>query len=151
MLHINVASLRFGDGKTEATLPDVSLYIATDTISLRDLIARSVEQQINTLIDEQQKTASQAQIMLQQQYIDNDTLAEQVKYGKVAMPGNRELESILHEINVAKEIERATHAFKAGQYKIYANGRECVDLNESIPLNEDMKINFVRLMPLVGG
>ena len=151
MLHINVASLRFGDGLAEPSLPDISLYITTDAISLRDLIARSVEEQIAKLLDEHQKTASQTLALLERQYFDNDELAKQATSGKIAMPSNRVADAANGKIETAREIKRATQAFQAGKYKIFVNGREYVELDETISLTEGMKINFIRLMPLVGG
>jgi len=59
MLHINVANVIFGDQARLDSLTEVNFSVPVDSISIRDLIARTVELQIAELLDSRAKSCAQ--------------------------------------------------------------------------------------------
>lgn len=55
------------------------------------------------------------------------------------------------KIDPEQEIQRACEAFMERRYFIYIDGTRRGDLEEIITLTPETKIQFVRIMPLVGG
>ncbi len=51
----------------------------------------------------------------------------------------------------AREIARALDAFGRGRYFVVVDGSRRTDLDEVITLTAETKIQFVRVLPLVGG
>ena len=149
MLHINVANVIFGGRNQLDCLPEIEFSLPVDSISIRDLIARTVELQIAELLDKQAQSNAQAKAMLERQYIDDETMAEQARSGKIALAKAKL--SAEQSIDVEHEIKRATKAFTAGRYKIFINGRDFTELDDCISYSEAVNVKFMRIMPLVGG
>lgn len=55
------------------------------------------------------------------------------------------------EIDPERETEKALEAFRKQRYFVFVDGSRRDDLDEMIPLTAETKIQFVRVMPLVGG
>lgn len=54
-------------------------------------------------------------------------------------------------VSVEREIERALEAFAERRYFVMIDGRRLSDLEEMVTLTPETKIQFVRILPLVGG
>jgi hypothetical protein len=52
---------------------------------------------------------------------------------------------------VDTEIERAQRAFAARDYMIVINNRRVFDVNEVLKLQADTQVEFIKILPLVGG
>jgi len=49
------------------------------------------------------------------------------------------------------QVERACSSFQRNGFLLIVNGRQAIDLDERIDLREDSEVQFVKLVPLVGG
>ncbi|WP_020393716.1 hypothetical protein [Thiolinea disciformis] len=50
-----------------------------------------------------------------------------------------------------EEIHRAQQAFQENHYFIIADGRQLTTLDETITLRANSEVQFIRLLPLIGG
>ena len=78
--------------------------------------------------------------------LDKDNIEELAEIGKIAF-------GISYGEKVPKEqeaIDTALTAFGDGLYRIFLNGEELSDLQQSIVLNEDTELTFIRLTMLAG-
>ncbi len=149
MLHINVANVIFGSRDRLDCLPEIEFSLPVDSISMRDLIARTVELQIAELLDKRAQSNAQAQALLDKQFIGEDAIAEQAKAGKIALKKAKLTPD--QPIDIEREIGRAIDAFTAKRYKIFIDGRDCTELDECVSFKETVNVKFMRIMPLVGG
>jgi len=146
MLTVSVATLVFGSGKTERPLPKVHLSLVSQRLSGRDIIANAVREQMKVLLDVHRNDFAHIQKQLNQQYLDQVEIKRQAQEGKIALGKEN-----IKEPDLDKEIERALRAFKNRTYKMFVDGLEVIDPDEICTLTEGTKINFIRLIPLVGG
>ncbi len=72
-------------------------------------------------------------------------LAAQALAGKIAMPVPAQ------PVDVDKEIRRAIVAFTKQRFRIFVNGRQMTELDQTLPSNAPAKMKFMRIMPLAGG
>lgn len=149
MLHINVANVIFGDRDRLDYLPDIDFSLPVDEISIRDLIARTVELQITELLDSRVHSNAQAQALLDKQFIGEQTVNEQAKNGKIALERAKLTPDT--PINTELEIKRAINAFIAKRFKVFINGRDHTDLDKCVSYREVINVKFMRIMPLIGG
>ncbi len=145
MLHIRVSSLIFGKGNSDF-LPEINLQLLSRKVAVRELIAQTVEKQLNALQD---KSLSLEEInrKMNAQYLEDRDIEQQQCSGKIALarPEDSQMPALEREIN------KALQAFKNRRFKIFIDGDEVLDINEICTLKEDSNIKFVRLIPLVGG
>lgn len=145
MLHIRVSSLIFGKGERDF-LPEINLQLLRREVSVKDLIAQTVEKQLNAL---QENSLSPEEISkkMNAQYLETQDIEQQQLSGKIALsrPDERKMPSL------EREIDKALVAFQNRRFKIFIDGDEVLDINETCILKEDGNIKFVRLIPLVGG
>jgi hypothetical protein len=57
----------------------------------------------------------------------------------------------LRELDASEEVDRAFHAFEAKGFAVFVNGRQVETLDEEIDLEAAKAVEFVRLLPLMGG
>jgi len=55
------------------------------------------------------------------------------------------------ELDPEREVERALHAFEANSFMVFVNGRQIDLLEEEIDFSAAPQLEFVKLVPLVGG
>lgn len=149
MLQFNVVTSVSATADSTDTLPDIQFWVPQDTISLRDLIARTVEQQIADLLDNHDRSVRDSQRLLDRHYLDEHEVREQAETGKIALTKPTPNERL--SINTAEEIKRAQRGFVQQRYMIFINGRQLLDLDEFISYPEAINVKFIRLMPLAGG
>jgi len=148
-VEVNVVSRVFGNDDISNELPKISFKNFTDTISIRDLIARSVELQIDILIDQHERSKTEIQALLDKQFLEDKDIQEQANSGKIAL--ERPKLPTEQAIDVSVEIDRAIQSFVLGRFKIFANGTEHTDLEQEIYLGNVIEVKLIRIMPLVGG
>ena len=78
--------------------------------------------------------------------LDKDTIEEFAGIGKIAF-GISYGEKVPHE---QEAVDTAITAFQDGLYRIFLDGEELSDLQQSIVLNEDTELTFIRLIMLAG-
>ena len=112
----------------------------SETLTLQDFLTRIVLHELEAfkLRQESRKLA---------RALSREEIAEGAARGKVDM-GGRDLQQ---EVNPAKAVENALLAFKDGFYFVFVDEIQIETLSDSITLNPESQILFLRLVPLVGG
>jgi hypothetical protein len=57
----------------------------------------------------------------------------------------------LRELDPQREVDRAMRAFETNGFLVFANGRQIASLDEQIDFATARELEFVKLVPLVGG
>lgn len=57
----------------------------------------------------------------------------------------------LRELDPAREVDRAFHAFETNGFLVFANGRQINSLDEHIDFAVAPELEFIKLVPLIGG
>jgi hypothetical protein len=57
----------------------------------------------------------------------------------------------LRELDAEREYERACSAFTSNGFVVFANGRQVHSLDEELNLEAGGEVEFVKLVPLIGG
>lgn len=110
----------------------LTLKLASEHLTLRDIIARAVEVEL-------QRAEARAEVAL-------DALL-------VALLGDGAAHTVgwspRHDL--AAEIERALEGFRDGSYRVLFDGRPVTNLDEPLSLGLRSRLTFLRVVPLVGG
>jgi len=134
-------------GTTQTPLPPVAFDLLNETLTIRELIAHAVEEQIHELQIQQKLDTQAVQHILNRQYLTNAEIQAQAKHGAVKMPEPMEIRTI----DISRQIRKATEAFEKGVYVIVIDGEQAESLDQMVMLKPTSKITFLRLTPLVGG
>lgn len=134
-------------GTTQTPLPPVAFDLLNETLTIRELIAHAVEEQIHELQIQQKLDTQAVQHILNRQYLTNAEIQAQAKHGAVKMPEPLEVQTI----DISRQIRKATEAFEKGVYVIVIDGEQAEALDQTVMLRPTSKITFLRLTPLVGG
>ena len=133
----------------EDGLDTVLLEIATERITVAELIRRTVEEQISTMLLKQRMEREAVQRALARQYLTPEEIAAQAQQGRVRLPSR--LPSAVREIDPGVEVQRALDAFTRHHFYIFIQDRQVESLEEELSFTEQNSVTFLRLMPLVGG
>lgn len=150
--NVKVSSMMFG--ADESGIEPIHFYSHTETITVEDLIARTVEEQIQALLpdaDASPENLDKAQQALTKQYLSEQDIAAMSKHGSIRIPEDKVEEATTANINLKEEIRYACEAFRQRRFFITVNGVQPEALDDMVTLTENSKVLFVRLMPLVGG
>ncbi len=147
---IEVKSVLVGDGGGGPRLGTVQLRLASERITTRELIARTVETQIREMTDHRRMVAAEARTALDRQYLDRREIEQQASLGRIKMPSQAALKQS-PDIDVSAEVERACRAFERGVFRVLIDGRAAEDLETPLVLRDSARITFLRLIPLAGG
>lgn len=123
-------------GRQQASLPPVELTGLASVLSLRELISGAVIAQLALL----QQHNSESDWLHQQ-------LAQQYRYPVLATNDA----VVTAPLDWQQEAERACMAFQQRRFKVFVDGIEFHDLASSCRLAEHSRVQFVALIPLVGG
>jgi hypothetical protein len=93
-----------------APIEPVFLELVSEFITLRELIRRTVAQQIQELTITQRLDAAATQVALARQYLSEDEVAALAEAGRVKMPTTEE--SQRPRVNVEAEIKKALRALR---------------------------------------
>jgi len=145
MLNVEVSTLVFGTGAGATSLPPVSLRLVSERVSAREIITRTVAEQIQALEELHKEDFASIYAALSQQYLSPDDLTNQAATGKVVL--HREAARPRVEL----EVGRALRSFASKNFKIFLDGRELHKLDDEVTLIDGSSLTFVRLVPLVGG
>jgi len=133
----------------EDGLDSVLLDIATERIIVAELIRRTVEEQISTMLLNKQMEREAVQRALARQYLTQEEIDTQARQGSVRVPSR--LPSAVPEIDPGLEVQRALDAFTRHKFYIFIQDRQVNSLEEELSFTEQNSVTFLRLMPLVGG
>lgn len=138
-------------GRTaDEQLPPVTFEIASGSVTLGELIARAVEEQIRVLLAHHHASTATARRILDRQYLEERDVEACAAAGRVAMPHSREGAG-LEPIDIGREVARALKAFEEGVFHVLVDGRPVSNLDEQIVIGPLTRTVFLRLMPLAGG
>lgn len=147
MFNLAVKSKVIGTRPEVETLPDVFLDILEETLSVGDLIARTVEEQVRDLTLTRRLDAEQARGILDRQYMTDSDVRAQASRGAVKMPVHPDS----RPIDLDEAIRKAKAAFERGIVLIVVDGVQAESIDQMLHLHPTSRANFVRLTPLVGG
>ncbi len=146
---IEVRSRTLGLATPPSPLDCVWLVPPAQKITLAELIAATVAEQVRELLARRRLQAAEAIPILRRQYMTPSEISAQAAQGAVRYPSPRRAQA--PELDPAVEVERAWRAFEAGAYFVYVDGRRVTDLAEEVVCEPGARVTFLRLMPLRGG
>jgi len=147
---VQVESLIFGGPARVTPLKTVTFDLASDTISVRSLIEKTVEQQIQAMLS---KDAGEAELLrhaLNAQYLTHEEIQRQSESGQIRLQPARSPEAP-QSIDPNKEIATAIRGFQQKAFKVVVDGEVMESLDDTLVIGPTTKIIFLRLTPLVGG
>lgn len=147
MFNLAVKSKVIGARPEAEKLPDVFLDILEETLTVGELISRTVEEQIRDLTLTRRLEAEQARGILDRQYMTDADIRAQAARGAVKMPVHPNSQ----QIDVDEAIRKAKAAFERGVVLIVVDGVQAMSLDQVLHLHPTSRANFVRLTPLIGG
>src|SRR3954471_9498799 len=119
---------------TGKTTHSATLEFPTERTTVRELIRSRVYQEVQDYNRRRPETFNG---------LVRPTDAEQTLNGFKVKKGR--------DIDWKKQFEKATEAFERNGFFILVDDRQAETLDEEIELRQGTQVNFVRLMPLVGG
>ncbi|MCO6003941.1 hypothetical protein NE236_03015 [Actinoallomurus purpureus] len=129
-------------GRSGDDLPAVLVQLADDRTTARELIRRTVEEQIREL----RADAARCRRILDRQYLSDGDLRTQAGTGAIQMPPQAPAGP-----DVTAEVARAHRAFARGTFVVFVGGRQVIDLDEEVALRLGEPVVFLRLVALAGG
>ena len=137
VLELEVATRVYGgDNPRETTL----VAFPHPQLPLREVIALKVQAEVER---RQRQRDGQGQVSLSLRYLTDEDLAW-ARGGAIKRPQAR-------PVSAAAEVERALDAFAQRRFFVLVDGTRVSDLEELLSLTPETKLQFVRLLPLVGG
>lgn len=131
-MQLKVETIIFGLPVGQCT-SSVCLTIPTATLTVRELIAHKVRQEVEECLSHQRPRLSG-------EYLKSEELLWGAKPKASIVPGA-----------VAEEITRAQLAFAARAYMIVMDNRRISELDEEITLRPRAQVEFIRILFPVGG
>jgi hypothetical protein len=130
-MQITVTTIIFGLPSGQRLL-QTHVPVPTATLTVRELIARKVQQEVSECV-------AQRRPGLSGEYLSPEVLLRAATLEALA-PGD-----------IDTEIERAQRAFAARDYMIVINNRRVFNVNEVLRFQADTQVEFIKILPLVGG
>lgn len=150
MVSVAVESVIVGTNTSNLpTFNTIELNLISERITVKDLIYRTVKQQIKHYLNIKKEEAQTVQKMFNRQYLSNSEIEKQAKEGTIQIPSDTKQNP--PAININRECQRAVQCFNGNVYKLLIDGETMEELEYEITLTPKSKIVFIRLMPLVGG
>jgi len=137
-------------GNTGGDLSTVLFEVFEERITLKELILRTVQEQISQMLAEKRMEAARVKELLDRQYLPADEIASQATRGAIRFPSARQ-RSDIPQIDANREGQRALDAFTAGKFAVLAGGHQYTRLDEEMDFAQQTSVIFLRLTPLVGG
>ena len=128
-MQLTVTTIVFGL-PTGQRLSHVRLALPAARVAVRELIAHKVHQEVEECLNHQRSALSG-------EYLSPEELLGAVS---IAMPGT-----------VGDEIVRAQQAFAARAYMIVVDNRRVWGLEDVLTLGPTTQVEFIKILPLVGG
>jgi hypothetical protein len=114
---------------------------STETLTLQDFLTRVVLQEVEAFKNRQEERKLA-------RVLSKEEIALGALRGKIDAGG---LEREILEVDTGLAVENALVAFKDGFYYVFVDEKQALSLEESITLNNNSHVLFLRLVPLVGG
>lgn len=130
-MQITISTIIFGLPSGQRT-DRLCLTVLMDALSLRDLIAHKIRQEVA-------ECQAQQRPGLSGEHCLPETLIR-ARSRQALSPGS-----------VEAEIARAQQAFAARDYMIVIDNQRIDDLDAMVALSPDTRIEFIKILPIVGG
>jgi len=131
-MQLTVTTIIFGL-PTGQRISSVGLTLPTDTLRVRELIAHKVRQEVEECLVHQRPGLSG-------EYLTPEALLQATGPTASVMPGT-----------VADEVKRAQQAFAARAYMIVVDNRRIWTPDEELTVHPRTQVEFIKILPLVGG
>ena len=131
-MQLTVTTIIFGLPTGQCT-SRVCLTLPVATLTVQELIARKVRQEVEECLTHQRPGLSG-------EYLTPEELLQAAGSAASVMPGA-----------VADEVMRAQQAFAARAYMIVVDNRRIWMPNEKLTLHAKTQVEFIKILPLVGG
>jgi hypothetical protein len=145
---VEVRSRIIGAVNTDDQPASVALDLLNETLTVRELIAHAVEEQIRDLLIHRKLDANRVQHILERQYLTQSEVEQQAVQGAIKRPSEPRQPG---QIDHRAEVRKALTAFERGTIIVVVDGRPVETLDEMVTLSATSKATFMRLTPLVGG
>lgn len=142
---VEVKSTMFGSAAHKVALAPVHLELVSERISVKELIRRTVTEQIRTLKEVYHAEAETVHAALRNHYLAESDMTGQARSGffrLLTRPVNR------FAVDIDSEIKKAWTAFERGRFKILFGGNMLIDLSDELTLTQTSQITFLRIVPL---
>lgn len=148
-LCVPVESYALQGASPQAIVPTVQLPLPDSSISVAELIRRTLQQQLAELSVQGLLAAIAVREIIARQYLSAAEIRAQAGQGAVRVP--RVSEPAIPEFDVEREVERAWAGFERRAFRVVVDGRMPQALTDTVTIRADSKVAFMRLLPLVGG
>jgi hypothetical protein len=132
-------------------LPPVAFEIIEQRLTVRSLIERAVTEQVRDLAAQVRLRSgpeASAARDVQRAYLTRDEIEELRTRGMVRLAqANTEPEIP----SLADAVDKACTAFVRGRFLVAVDGRQLTELDEEVIVTGATNVDFIRLVPLVGG
>lgn len=142
---VEVKSTMFGSAAHKASLAPVRLELVSERISVKELIRRTVTEQIRTLHEVYHAEAETVQAALRHHYLYEPDSTASRRPGLFRFLNRRDVTR--PRIDTDSEIRKAWHAFERGRFKILFGDTMLIDLSDELTLTQTSQITFLRIVP----
>lgn len=151
MTSVTVQSLALGQGQPETPLAPVHLVLASERITVRELIRRAVLAQLEALQEQHRADAALVHLALARQYLSVKDIETQASEGRIRMARTPGKPRPIPETRPEDAVDQACHGFGKQAFRVLVDGEMQNGLDDTIALRPDSSVVFLRLIPLVGG
>lgn len=148
MFNIAVQTKVIGAPPHAEPAPDVFFDVLSETLTVAELITRTVEEQIHDLTFNRRLDAARARDILDRQYMTEADVRAQASRGAVKMPAQPGTHP---DIDVDQAVRVALSAFERGVVLVVVDGVQAETLDQPLHLHASSRATFMRMTPLVGG
>ena len=128
-MRLTVMTHIFGLPSGQRTVP-VSVTVPWEGLSLRELISRKIEQEFSECVE--RKRAS----------LSGEAFSSEELLG---------LAPLVMHVDAGSEVERAQQAFAAREFMVVVDDQRVEDLDDVLVLNPGTRVEFIKILPMVGG
>jgi len=151
-INVAVKWLISGESKVGQGLGEVNLRLVSEKITVRELISRTVTEQIKELTETQKAEAATIHLVLARQYLTPKDINQLTETGRIRLPSEKQVNKADSAvINVDEEINKALNGFDTQAFRVLADGEQMESLDQELVLTDETKLVFLRLTRLVGG
>jgi hypothetical protein len=147
---VAIKCLVIGEAPPGPNLEPVNLAVVGERISVRELIGRTVAEQIRGLTERHRAGAEVVRLALARQYLTAKDVEVQAGTGRIRLPPEPK-PGATPVVDIERETARALRGFEAGAFRVVVDGVPVESLDAEMTLDRNSKVVFLRLMPLVGG
>lgn len=130
---LEVTTYVYGLGTTRTT-PPVYVLLTEHTLTARDLIAEHVRAEVTSALHQHTRS-------LALHYLFADDLRSHPEPAASTSP----------TLDVAAEIQRACDGLREQRYLLVVDGKAVEHPDMVLTVTEQSQVNFIRLLPLIGG